>query len=214
MDGSRAERCFILAAALLLAAALAGGCATESTGFLLHPQPPTAKEYTLSAGALVYNDGKVEVEVRPLDPKLVKERLAGEGRADPFLVPEGAPALLIFEVRIKNVGKRPIYFNPAQARGLDDDKNRYYPLGFSDFFQLYSEDPQGEARLKSFSALCFDSALELPAGREVTRYLPITGAEEAPKSLVISIPLMHDGKEGLYPSFLFEGFPIEKPPKS
>jgi len=202
------------AAALLAAALLAGGCASESKLFLLHPKPPTAKEYTLAAGALLYKDGKAEAELRPLDPKMVNERLSAAGRANPFLIPgEDPPLLIIFELRLKAAGKRPLYFNPSQTRGLDDDKNRYYPLGFAEFYQIHSEEPEREERLKTFKVLCYDGQVQLKPGEEVTRYLPISAAESAPQNLAITLPLLYDGKEGIYPSFIFEGFPVEEEKK-
>jgi hypothetical protein len=200
------------AAVLLLMVFLAGACATPTpTGrFLLHPLPLPDERYRMTAGALVYTDEAVEAEVRPLDQKFVDRNLQAEGRPNPFdLADPSVPAPLIFEIRLKNKGTRALYFNPAQARAVDDRGERYLPLFYQDFYLLYREDPHGRERLETYASICFDRPVELQPGREMKRYLPFASHEEVPKSLTLTLPLMRNGSE-TYPLFLtFEAFPAE-----
>jgi hypothetical protein len=202
--------------AVLIAALAIGGCATSEPlkgRFLLHPLPPPQGEgYSMSAGALLFKDAAMEVAVSPLDQTFVEGCLTTEGRLSPFAPADPSlPAPLIFDVRLRNIGTKAIYFNPAQVRGMDDREERYLPLAYSDAYLAWRDDPKSKERLDTFTALCFERPVELQPGQEVKKYLPFSSHEEVPKSLTLTLPLMLGGSESRFLFFTFEAFPAEEP---
>lgn len=203
---------FILTALFLGTGLLLSGCAhTPRTGrFLLHPVPPGGGNYSMSAGAVIYCDEIVEMEVRPLDQRFVGRNLALAGLDDPFTMPdETIPPPLIFEIRLKNKGQDTIYFNPANARGVDDAGERYLPQSFTDYYQFHRGGPAAEKKLIAFTDSCYDGPQQIRAGEETTRYLPFFSYDEIPRMLTLRISLRYGGQTSLNPSFFFEAFPAE-----
>jgi hypothetical protein len=205
-------------AALLLAPCLAlAGCATTPppTGrFLLHPipVPVPVSGYSMSAGALVYADKNVEVEVRPVDQRHLARVMKERGLSYPF--PAGPePEPLVFEVRIRNRGKGALYFNPAAVRATDDEKERYLPVGVSDLYLLIQEEEDAEARFHAFETAFWINPSEIRPGGEVKKYVPLLSYELVPKLISLDIPLMLEGHDTASLPFVFEAFPAEGVPE-
>ncbi len=200
-----------LAAAIILCC---GGCASgaKNEPFLLHPVPQAVTGYALTAGAVLYTDKDLEAEVRPLDPLFLERELAAKGKANPIAFPAGAPRTIVFAVRVSNLGKDVVYFNPATARGLDDLKQRYLPVTYTDLFQIFREDADGRAKLRAFEETFLDRPLEIRPGGKAEGYLAFMVPGETPVTLGVTLPFTLGGLSTRSPNFLFEAFPAGKTP--
>jgi hypothetical protein len=196
---------------LLAALGLLLGCAAPAPVkgpdlFLLHPTPPDQREYAMESGALVYRWQGLEVTVRPLDPRRVEEGFRSRGVPSPFAIPVDGPPPLIFQVTLANGGGRTLYFNPSQARGLDEERQRCHPLNATDLHRAFQEDSRRDDRLRVFRDEAFDIPLQVRPGASVSRYLAFTPPPGNPSTLLLSLPLRYDGAAGLQPLFAFEVF--------
>lgn len=162
----------------------------------------------MATGAVIYSDKNFEVEIRPLDQRFINENLLRQERESPFVMPSDAiPEPLIFEIRLENKGPGSVYFNPANARGIDDQGERYLPQGFSDLYQIHRGDPNAEEKLDNFIEICFNGPVELQPGQAVQKYLAFSSYETIPERLTVSLDFIHAGRESLDLFFQFEAFP-------
>ncbi len=200
------------AVVLFISAAGCSGLKKDPSALLLmHPVPPERGAYAMVAGALRYENGGLTVELRPIDPRYFDRSLTEAGQRNPFGVPpDDARHPLIFGLSVTNAGPGMVYLNPTQVRGLDDRKGRHYPVSFTDLWQMLADNPEREARFKTFSRSFLDTPAQIQPGKSLRILLALTRTKEEPEQITVILPLSLGGKETRTLSFLFEVFEEER----
>jgi hypothetical protein len=65
---------------------------------------------------------------------------------------------------MRNQGRQPVQGDPAQFVLTDQEGVRRLPLAYQDFFQLISELPDAEQRLRSMQATVLSNFITVPPG--------------------------------------------------
>ena len=159
------------AALSLVAGALAAGCFTFGTSPagepLLRPAVQRLGGNSQVVGnAVVVSFGGVAVQMEPLTPEqlddLYKQR---EGVVNPVKgLPGGETPPIAFRLDMRNQGRQPVQGDPAQFVLTDQDGIRRLPLTYQDFYQLVSELPDADQRLRSMQATTLTNFLTVPPG--------------------------------------------------
>lgn len=212
-----AERQIISAGFARLAAAglvvLFAACAAPQPRgpVLLHPvpPPPSAGDYALAQGALVFSGQDFTVSVRPWDYRLVAGELSRAGEPSPFgESEEDTGRFFFFRVRLENRSSRRLVFNPLYAALLREGGAPIAPLENSDLLAFADEGiAAAEARSRAFRRLSFDGAATVRPGETLERYLVFPAPEEAPKTLTLFLDELWWGATSFGPKFLFETYP-------
>jgi hypothetical protein len=175
--------------ALALAAALAcAGC------FTFGAPPPPGEPYLRPAvqrmgqhqvvgNAVVASYAGAAITIEPLTPDVLDalhqnrpgivnplKGLPGDGKA---------PAPLAFRVTIRNRGRQPVQVEASQFLLRDQDEGRAKPLEYQDFYQLLSELPDADQRLRSVQATTYSTFVTVMPGQERDGfvYFPPIGPE-------------------------------------
>jgi hypothetical protein len=194
-------------------AVLAAACAapTPRGPVLLHPvpPPPSASDYALAQGALVFSGQDFTVSVRPWDYRLVAGELTRSGEPSPFgESEEDAGRFLFFRVRLENRSQRKLVFNPLYAVLLREGAAPIVPLENSDLLAFADEKiAAAEARSRAFRRLSFDGAATVRPGETLERYLVFPAPEEASKALTLFLDELWWGATSFGPKFVFETYP-------
>lgn len=209
----RARRALLAAGA---AAALACGCSPASikAPLLLHPVPPTADQYALEQGALVFSGPDFRISARPWDYRLVAAEMSRAGGTSPFGEGEDAAGrFLFFRVRLENRSTRSLVFNPMRGSLLFPGEAPLPALENSDFVAFADEDAAAaEARAAAFRRVSFDITATVRAGQTLERYLVFRSPAEAPKTAILLLDDLWLGTASFDVRFVFETFPGKEPP--
>ena len=205
---SRARR---LGAAAVLAA-LVAACATPKPKgpLLLHPVPPTAEQYSLAQGAIVYAGPGFSVAARPWDYRLVAEEFRRSGEPSPFGDDDAAVGrFLFFRVLFENRSARTLVFNPMRSSLLRDGGGvPLIPMENSDIFAFAGEEMAvAEARGRAFRRVSFDITATVRPGESLERYLVFPSPDEPAKQLNLALDDVWLDAKSFDLRFAFETFP-------
>ncbi len=198
----------LLAAGAMLSTIVVA-CAAAKGPFLMHPLPPTDKNYSLSQGAIVFSGPDFSVSARPWDYRLVAEEFRRSGEPCPFGENDAQIGrFLFFRVLFDNRSTRTLVFNPMRASLQTKEATPGTPLGDSDLLAFAGEDLAGaEARSRAFRRVSFSITATLRPGQSVERYLVFLSPEEAAKQIVLELDDVWLDTKSFNLKFNFEAFP-------
>lgn len=197
----------IPAAALFLSA-----CSGMAKGpLLLHPIPPTAPDYSLTRGALLYSGPGFRITARPFDWRFVEEKFRKTGRPTLFGSEEGAfSRFIFFSVIIENDSSQSLIFNPTGATATTEGMGLDVPLEISDIYRLNRGAPDLEERGRSFTENAFDGMTVVGPGQSLERYLIFPAPKKKTKTYKLDLENIYLGSESLDLSFLYEAFRVKE----
>jgi hypothetical protein len=149
-------------ALLVLVAASSFGCAVEITGARhLVPDPLWVEAGNeLKDGFLVLSGDESRVQARPLEKaewlELLKKEPEGSRLLDPL--PPNLEMVTPFLVEVVNNSKSAMVLEGQHAILRDDKGSRLFSMGFPELYQIFSDDPKGQEKIRVLMDLMFPTS--------------------------------------------------------
>ncbi len=183
------------AAAIALAAAVsAASCFRLGSGTpgepLLRPAVQRFGQNSQVVGnAVVVSFAGVAVSLEPLEPEQLDALYQNRpGLVNPVKGLAGdSPPPIAFRVNLRNRGRQQVQVEPAQFVLTDQEGIRRQPLSYQDFYQLVSELPDADQRLRSVQATTLSNFLTLAPGGDREGFVFFPPVNETSRLLVLEL---------------------------
>jgi len=145
--------------------------------------------------AVVVTVGGVVVRMEPLEPEELDAYYQSRpGLVNPLKgVSADGPPLLAFRVDLRNRGRQPVQVEPAQFVLMDQEGARRGPLSYQDFYQLVTELPDADQRLRSVQATMLSNFLTLAPGGDREGFLFFPPVNQAARLVVLELGSFYVG---------------------
>lgn len=200
---------------LLIAISLAACASTTNPAgeATLRPGPQRLPTLRAQGDLVIATLQGATVTVQPLSRKGLNEYYSHRPNlVNPFKkLPKSADPPLAFVVRIQNLGRNPVNFDPSQVLLVDQRDRRTVPLPYDDLYTALSEDDDPNKALQSLQETILSNYVVIPPKLDREGLLVFPPLDPDVKTVIVEIGSLYIGSVEQLLLFEFEAFQPRKP---
>lgn len=182
-------------------------CASGPSGeAMLRPGPQRLPTLQAQGDLVIATLAGATVTAEPLTEKGLDAYYARRpALVNPFkILPKGSKAPLAFILRIQNVGRDRINFDPAQAWLTDQQDHRSAAFSYDELYSLFSEKAESARALRALEETVLTNFLVVPPKHDRDGLLVFPPLDPAAKMIILEVGSFYVGSAEQLLLFEFE----------